>query len=154
MPTKKTETADDVAETMGEQCIAVRVRILNRTITALYDQALRPLGLTAGQLNVLVAISRRGPLSPGAISKRLSMEKSTVSRNLARMKENGWLTVRETEHGNQHCLSLSRKGNALLKKSLPVWETAQAEAKELLGKEGTESLLDTGNTVWERLLEA
>ena len=65
MPTTNTETTHRTAALIGDQCLAVRVRMLNRTITTIYDDALRPLGLTVGQLNILVVIARRGPVSPG-----------------------------------------------------------------------------------------
>ena len=48
--------ADITARIAGE-CLAVRLRRLNREVTALYDEALRPLGLKTSQLNMLVMIS-------------------------------------------------------------------------------------------------
>jgi len=38
-------------------------------------------------------VANRGPISPGAVAWRLNMEKSTISRNIAQMHENGWLTA-------------------------------------------------------------
>ena len=67
MPNRKTQTSARAADRIAVDCLAVRVRLLNRTITSIYDDALRPLGLTAGQLNVLVVIAKRGPISPGEI---------------------------------------------------------------------------------------
>ena len=64
MTQRNTPAVDRAAETIAGECLAVRVRMLNRTITAIYDDALRPLGLTTGQLNILVVVTKRGPLSP------------------------------------------------------------------------------------------
>ena len=89
MSPKNVKSVHLAADIIAADCLSVRVRLLSRTITAIYDDALRPLGLTAGQLNVLVVIAKRGPISPGEIARRLNMEKSTVSRNLARMRDNG-----------------------------------------------------------------
>jgi hypothetical protein len=44
---------------MARECIAVRVRLINRVITALYDEALRPFVLRISQANILSAISYR-----------------------------------------------------------------------------------------------
>ena len=52
------------AELIAGECLAVRVRALNRAVTALYDEALRPLGLRVGQLNLLVAVARIGTAGP------------------------------------------------------------------------------------------
>jgi DNA-binding MarR family transcriptional regulator len=151
MAPKKTQAVDRAADRIAEECLAVRVRMLNRTITAIYDQALRPLGLTAGQLNILVIIARRSPIAPGGIARRLNMEKSTVSRNIQRMRKNGWLTVTPTESGHTQELALSRQGQALLEKSLPAWKSAQDQTRTLLGPRGTDSIHRTGNTVWSRM---
>lgn len=150
MSNPKPRKVTQVADTIAKECLVVRIRVLNRTITAIYDDALRPLGLTAGQLNVLVVITRRGPLSSVEVADILHMEKSTVSRNIGRMRDNGWLVVSPAESGNRRCLTLSRRGNALLEKSLPAWQEAQARARKLLGRSGTESFVRIGNAVWNR----
>ena len=151
MPDRKTQSSDLAADRIAVDCLAVRVRLLNRTITSIYDEALRPLGLTAGQLNVLVVIAKRGPISPGKIARRLSMEKSTVSRNIARMRNNGWLNVTAGESGHKQLLALNRQGRNLLNKSLPAWEEAQTKARAMLGQRGADSIRSIGNAVWSRI---
>ena len=151
MSPKSSKSVDRAADIIAADCLAVRVRLLSRTITAIYDDALRPLGLTAGQLNVLVIIANRGPISPGEIARRLSMEKSTVSRNLARMRDNGWVVVAAGESGHKQQLTLNRRGKALLERALPAWEQAQAEARAVLGQRGADSIRSIGNTLWSRI---
>ena len=58
------------AEVIAAECLAVRVRTLNRAVTALYDDALRPHGLRVGQLNLLVAVARMGTARPGDLCRR------------------------------------------------------------------------------------
>ena len=151
MSAKHSKSVDQAANVIAADCLAVRVRLLSRTITAIYDDALRPLGLTAGQLNVLVIIANRGPISPGEIARRLSMEKSTVSRNLARMRDNGWIAVTAGESGHKQRLTLNRRGKALLGRALPAWEEAQTQAKAVLGQRGADSIRRIGNTLWSRI---
>src|SRR5436305_5311418 len=83
------------AEVIAAECIAVRVRALNRAITALYDDALRPHGLRVGQLNLLVAVARMGTARPADLCRVLNMDKSTLSRDVEVMRRNGWLEVEE-----------------------------------------------------------
>ncbi len=151
MPTSSTQPVDRAADLIAGECLAVRVRMLNRTITAIYDDALRPLGLTAGQLNVLVVIARRSPISPGEVARRLNMEKSTVSRNIERMRNNGWLTVTAAESGRKQQLALTRQGKTLLEKSVPAWDEAQTRARAVLGRRGAESIHRMSNAVWSRI---
>ena len=41
-------------ETVARECIANKVRLLNRAVTAIYDETLRPHGLKISQMSVLV----------------------------------------------------------------------------------------------------
>ena len=51
-------------DAIARNCIAVRLRLLNRVVTNLYDDALRPLGLKVSQLNVLVVTAKLGLARP------------------------------------------------------------------------------------------
>ena len=101
---------------------------------------LRPLGLTTGQLNILVVVTKRGPLAPGEVARRLNMEKSTVSRNVERMRANGWLTVSATDSGHKQHLTLTRQGKRLLENSVSAWDEAQTRTRALLGRRGSDSI--------------
>lgn len=127
------------------RCVAVRLRMLNRKVSGIFDEALRPLGLRVSQLNVLVAVAVGQPVSPAEISARLHLEKSTLSRNLERMARRGWLVV---EPGRPNHLRLTRKGESLLDKALPPWERAQEESRRLLGSEGARAIHASGNRLW------
>jgi len=60
---KSSPAIDAIART----CIAVRLRLLNRVVTNLYDDALRPLGLKVSQLNILVATAKLGLAQPAQV---------------------------------------------------------------------------------------
>jgi hypothetical protein len=49
------------AQMIADECVAVRLRSLNRSLTSLFDDALRPLGLRVGQLATLVAVAYMVP---------------------------------------------------------------------------------------------
>ena len=128
------------AEVIAAECLAVRVRALNRAVTALYDDALRPHGLRVGQLNLLVAVARMGTARPGDLCRALCMDKSTLSRDVEVMRRNGWLEV-EDAGGRSRPLRLSPEGQALLERVAPAWRQAQAQARTLIGDDGAEALL-------------
>src|ERR1051325_5107962 len=44
-----TAAVSDIAESTSAACISTRVRQLSRIVTRVYDDALRPLGITASQ---------------------------------------------------------------------------------------------------------
>ena len=129
-----------VAEVIAAECLAVRLRALNRAVTALYDDALRPHGLRVGQLNLLVAVARMGTARPGDLCRALCMDKSTLSRDVEVMRRNGWLEV-EDAGGRSRPLRLSPEGQALLERVAPTWRQAQEQARTLIGDDGAEALL-------------
>src|SRR5262249_62151883 len=89
MPRRATDHAA-FAELVARDCIATKVRLLNRAVTAIYDEALRPYGLKVTQMTVLVTVAKIGQASPGAVGRILHMEKSMLSRNVDRMSARGW----------------------------------------------------------------
>jgi DNA-binding MarR family transcriptional regulator len=126
----------EMAETMAAECIAFRVRALNRVITNLYDAALEPFGITVNQATMLIMLSFVGEAGPGRIGKVLIMEKSTVSRNLDRMKKQGWVETSGVDGGKEQVVSVTAKGRKLLAAFQPAWQKAQKNASELLGGKG------------------
>ena len=73
---------DDITERMAQECLAVRVRLLNRTLTAIYDEALHPLGMTTGQLNVMVVVAI-GVKRPGPRWGRASIDSNSQESSFA-----------------------------------------------------------------------
>lgn len=130
MTTGKTKTLID---TIAGECIAVRMRMLNRAVTNFYDDALRPLGVRVSQMNILVAAGRLGTARPAEVCEQLHLDVSTLSRNVERMKARGWLEVIPDEDGRAQPFRLTAQGRKLLEKAAPAWRRAQQQAKEILG---------------------
>lgn len=135
-----TTKLDKSIDTISGECIAVRLRILNRVVTNIYDDALRPLGIKVSQMNILVAAGKMGLARPAEVCERLHLDVSTLSRNVERMKARGWLEVVPEEDGRAHPFRLTPQGRRLLEKASPAWKSAQQKAKALLG-EGVVDLL-------------
>jgi DNA-binding MarR family transcriptional regulator len=124
-------TIDDIAE----QCIAVRLRMLNRVVTNIYDDALRPLGLKVSQMNILVAAAKLRTARPTEVCQHLHLDVSTLSRNAERMMTRGWLEVVPDEDGRSQPFRLTAKGRNLLNNAIPYWEQAQKRVRVLLGSD-------------------
>lgn len=124
---------DNSVDTIAGECIAVRMRMLNRIVTNLYDEALRPLGLKVSQMNILVAVAKMGTARPAEVCERLHLDVSTLSRNVERMKARGWLEVVPDQDGRAQPFRLTGQGRKLLEKAVPAWKKAQRQATSLLG---------------------
>ena len=120
-------------ETIAETCIVMRLRLLNRVVTKVFDDALRPVGLKASQVNILVATWKLGLASPLRVCELLQMDPSTLSRNIERMRTKGWLEVVPAADGRAQPFCLTGTGRKLLEQAVPHWEKAQKQAQQLLG---------------------
>jgi len=123
-------------DTIATTCIAVRIRLLNRVVTNFYDDSLRPLGLKVSQLNILIVAAKLGLARPAQVCEILHLNTSTLSRNVERMRANGWLEVVPDEDARAQPFQLTLQGKRLIEKATPSWEEAQRKAMELLGDEG------------------
>jgi DNA-binding MarR family transcriptional regulator len=123
-------------ERIATSCVAGRLRLLNRVVTNLYDDALRPFGVRLSQGSVLAVAGKLGVARPGQVCEFLEMDTSTLSRTVDRMVANGWLEIVPDEDGRSQPFRLTAEGRRLLERALPAWEQAQAEAKKLLGDDG------------------
>jgi DNA-binding MarR family transcriptional regulator len=132
-----------VAERIAAECLAVRIRILNRAITSLYDDALRPLGVKVSQMNILVVTAKLGVAPPGRICEILHMDASTLSRNAERMVAQGWLEVVPGEDARTQPLRITKQGLKLVNQAGPAWEKSQAQARTLLGKSGVALVMES-----------
>lgn len=125
----------ETLERMAQECKVVRVRLLNRVLTNIYDEALRPFRLKASQMNILVVVGRLGLARPADACRALQLDASTLSRNVTRMKSRGWLEAIPDSDGRAHHLRLTPRGLAVLDRARPAWEEAQEKAEALLGPE-------------------
>jgi len=128
-------------DTIARECIAVRLRLLNRVVTNLFDDALRPLGLRTSQLNILIVAAKLGVARPAKVCQILQLDPSTLSRNVERMRVSGWLKIVPGKDARAQPFRLTIRGKRLIEKAVPAWQGAQRKATQLLGDEGM-SLLD------------
>src|SRR5215218_102445 len=120
-------------EEIATSCVAKRLRLLNRIVTNIYDDALRPLELKVSQMNILVAAAKMGTARPIEVCEYLHLDVSTLSRNVERMKARGWLEVVPDEDGRSQPFQLTPRGRKLLEKAVPAWSEAQQHVKTVLG---------------------
>ena len=127
----------DIVDRIAGECLLRRARILNRVLTGIYDQELRPFGLRATQLTLLVAIAKVGPVRRIDIGKRLHLDPSTLTRNLKIMLTNGWIQeIADGEDGRGLPVQITIQGRTLLNQIGPSWRKAQTRTEKFLGDDG------------------
>ena len=129
-----------MTDMLEERCIAARVRRVHRTVVSRYDEALRHLGITVGQLDVLVTLLELGDtVSPAALGRALVMERSTVSRNLHRLEALGFVRISRTR-SRGHVVRLTMAGKRLVDRAYSPWNDIQSQIKKEIGWEGLRAL--------------
>ncbi len=124
------------------------MRRLNRVVTKIYDDALRPFGITTSQMNILVAVACLDPARPAALGRELRMDLSTLSRNAERMRRKGWITAEaDPKDARARQYRASAAGRDLLESLVPSWRDAQDAAARLLGAEEIATLMGAGDRV-------
>ena len=118
------------------------MRQLSRIITRVYDDALRPLGITASQFTLLTQLAQQDGITAVEIGHSLDIEKSTLSRNLKRLLALGHLTMDPPAGRRGRGLHLTPKGNQVIVEAFPLWQAAQKRAVEVMGLESRRVLDD------------
>ncbi|MBZ5707860.1 MarR family winged helix-turn-helix transcriptional regulator [Nannocystis pusilla] len=83
--------------------------------------------------DTLVVVMQAQGLTPNELSHRMHMDASTVSRNVERMCNSGWLKLADIDDARSHEIQITEKGMKLIADVAPAWEAAQRDAEELLG---------------------
>jgi DNA-binding MarR family transcriptional regulator len=130
----------EIAEATSATCLATRVRQLSRIVTRVYDDAMRPLGITASQFTLLTQLAQQDGITAVEIGHSLDIEKSTLSRNLKRLLALGHLTMDPPAGRRGRGLHLTPKGQAVIQQAYPVWKDAQARAVRVMGPESRTTL--------------
>jgi DNA-binding MarR family transcriptional regulator len=115
---------------MDQACYCIALRKVSRRLTALYDEAMAPFGITISQFSQLRNIKRRQPVSLTELAEALELDRSTVGRNTKILQRMGLVAaVASDEDQRETVLSLTPEALALLKRATPVWRDVQAKVE-------------------------
>ncbi|MGF1649596.1 MAG: MarR family winged helix-turn-helix transcriptional regulator [Hyphomicrobiaceae bacterium] len=129
-----------IAEKTSMSCLASRVRQLSRIVTRMYDDALRPYGITASQFTLLTQLANRDGITAVEIGYALDIEKSTLSRNLKRLLALKLIVMDPPAGRKGRGLHLTDEGRAAIKNAYPVWLDAQQRAVGVMGPDSRQKL--------------
>ena len=131
-----------LANAMRQECLGVRVGRMQRLVSRTFENALRPLGVSLPQLEVLSALTAIGrPIKPTELADLLLIDRSTMSRNLALMETKGWVSTTETSPtGRSLAVRITDAGTVQLATSERAWRDAQKKVAASLGDEAVPTL--------------
>ena len=121
-------------------CLCLASRRAARTITRSFDAMLRPHGVRATQFSMLAILELKGPQSIGDLAEELGAERTTLTRNIARIEEQSLVTSRPGDDPRTRIVSITPKGRKLFTKAFPMWRKAQSDLTARIGQSLADSL--------------
>lgn len=114
-------------------CINAKLRKLHRLLNSAYQQKINPFGLRGSMLSILFIIGKQKDVNQKMIADALVLDQSTMSRDLKKLVQKGWVNISKGTDSRNSQLSLTTSGYQLLEEVTPVWEALQSKIAKLLG---------------------
>ncbi|MET3612845.1 DNA-binding MarR family transcriptional regulator [Rhizobium aquaticum] len=111
---------------MTHPCYCIALRKVSRRLTAVYDEAFAPLGVTVSQFSQLRNIKHKQPVSLTELADILELDRSTVGRNTKVLHRMGLVAMTPSpDDQRETMLTLTGEARALLKQAMPIWNDVQ-----------------------------
>lgn len=121
-------------------CNCLAARQASRYLTAVYDQALSPVGLRITQFSILYKLVKNGPLVIGELAGKMSMDRTTLSSNLKPLERDGLVDIVPGEDRRVKQAMITKAGLARYQDALPLWRDVQAKFEGTYGKKSAAEL--------------
>jgi DNA-binding MarR family transcriptional regulator len=112
-----------------------------RAVNQVYNGALGRAGLRATGYTILSRLDGDGPLAITDLARRLALERTTCSRELQPLVDDGLVELRPGGDRRRRVAHLTPVGRARLAEARPHWRRAQDLVAERFGSAETELLL-------------
>ncbi|MCL4744962.1 MAG: MarR family winged helix-turn-helix transcriptional regulator [Burkholderiaceae bacterium] len=135
-------------------CTNRRVRQFARHLGRFYDARLAGCGLKTTQYSLLATLARLEPVQQGELARALSMDPSTVTRNLRPLRAAGWISIGPGPDARTRLLTLSDNGRLKCDEARAYWKRAQQMLNRALGAGRVarlHALIDACQTTLDRL---
>jgi DNA-binding MarR family transcriptional regulator len=123
------------ATTRPQGCTNFKLRQLTRRVSQLYDAELGKAGLKTTQYSLLSHVLRLGPVRPGDLAQAMTLDASTLTRNLKPMVDAGWLSMSPGEDARSRLVHITEAGRDKRAEAQRRWKAAQEGLNQLLGIE-------------------
>ena len=116
-----------------DTCLCLHVQRAARALARLFDEALRPVGLTNGQFSLMMSLNRPEPPPMGPVANLLAMDQTTLTAALKPLQRRGWVNITPgTKDKRSRLLSLTAEGKSVLAAAVPIWQSTHAALEDKL----------------------
>ena len=142
---KPSAVSQKMVNSIATNCLSVRLRLMNRMVGAIYDEALSP------------QVSRRASWTywwrcqPSVGYPASSFARCCIwilrpsAGRVARLKKNRWLQVEPSGEGKILKIEVIEEVYKKIEQVYHDWQRAQAKAVEVLGESTSEIVIASGN---------
>ncbi len=131
----------NIRREIGMSCACFNLRRAARLVTQRFERIFRESGITANQFSILMAVYNREAILMTRLAGILGMERTTLSRNVSLLCKVGMIVTETGSDKRERRVAITPKGISLLEKTLPLWQRAQNEVVEAVGRKQWEHLL-------------
>jgi len=137
--------------TKPQGCTNFKLRQLVRRVSQLYDLELAKAGLKTTQYSLLSHVLRLGPIRPGDLAEAMTMDASTLTRNLKPLVAAGWLELMPGDDGRSRSVHITPAGRDKRAEAQRHWKAAQEQLNQQLGADTVMALHVLADQSLERL---
>lgn len=123
-------------------CTCFNVRRASRAVTEYYDGVMAPSGVKATQFTMLGAVALMGPASVTRLAEHLALDRTTLTRNLKVLAQQGLVSISAGEDRRERVVRLTDEGQAAIDRATPLWHEAQSALVDKFGEDR-----------WRRMIE-
>jgi DNA-binding MarR family transcriptional regulator len=116
-------------------CTNMKLRQLMRRVAQRYDLEVGKTGLKGTQYSLLSHVLKLAPVRPGDLARAMSIEASTLTRNLKPLIDAGWVTLEAGADGRSRLVNITPAGRDKRQEAQRRWRVAQEGINQTLGLE-------------------
>lgn len=129
-------------------CACAAIRHASRLVTQIYEEELRE-HLATPQFQLLSVLQALPGCNQATLSRRLDLDKTTLSRNLKLLEKNGWLEYIASDDRRERGYRLTTTGAKLLAAAKPAWKRAQTRLRAAMTGRQWEAMWQTFGNITE-----
>lgn len=123
-------------------CACANLRRATRAVSQLYDELLRPTGLSIAQFTLLKVLDETGPIRQGDLGATLKLDSTTLTRTFAPLKSSGWIVIRPGTDRRERLAGITAAGRRQLEQAEVQWAKAQKRLQQALSQKEWQQLFD------------
>lgn len=121
----RANTINDRGGPVETDCICTTLRMASRSISRLYDSVLSGAGLRASSYAILSLLAVEQPVSVGELARRLTMDRTTCTREVAPLVSSGLVEIAVGSDRRVRLVQLTSLGTRRRSEARSTWERAQ-----------------------------